>query len=101
MSKPFFKMVTKTKDPTKCKSMDALRFKKRLGFFIFKDRHLPLDDFVRKSRAPVEHLFNCHEWCDSEWCYAKALTEKSHQAVISRNSKASSILYWYYYFMLF
>ena len=28
MSKPFFKMVTNTKDPNKCKMIDALRIKK-------------------------------------------------------------------------
>ena len=30
MAKPFFKMVTKTKDPRKCKTIDALRIKKYL-----------------------------------------------------------------------
>ena len=67
MSKPFFKMVTTTKDPSKCKIIDALRIKKYLGCYIYKNRTLPLNEFVKKGRAPVEHLFNCHEWCDSEW----------------------------------
>ena len=76
ISKPFFKMVDKTKDPTKCKTIDALRLKKYLGCYIYKNSHLDLNEFVMKSRASIEYLFNCHEWCDSEWCYAKALTEK-------------------------
>ena len=81
MSKPFFKMVTTTKDPSKCKMIDALRIKKYLGCFIYKNRTLPLEQFVKKANAPVEHLFNCHEWCDSEWCYAKALTEQTMERV--------------------
>jgi len=86
MSKPFFKMVSKTKDPTKCKTIDALRIKKYLGCYIYKSRNLPLDVFVKNSKAPIEHLFNCHEWCDSEWSWAKAMTDKSHEATITRST---------------
>ena len=25
------------------------------------------------GNAPVEHLFGCHEWCGSSWCYAKEI----------------------------
>ena len=82
MSKPFFKMVTTTKDPSTCKMIDDLSIKKYLGCFIYKNRTLPLCEFVNKARAPVEHLFNNHEWCDSEWCFAKALTENAMQQVV-------------------
>ena len=82
-------MVTTTKDPSKCKMIDALRIKKYLGCFIYKNRTLPLNEFVKKGRAPIEHLFNCHEWCDSEWCYAKDLTEKSHERTMNLVNKVS------------
>ena len=36
MSKPFFKMVTKTKDPMKCKTIDALRIK-MFGLFYLQE----------------------------------------------------------------
>ena len=26
-------------------------------------------------KAPVEHMFGCHEWCDREWCWAKDVEE--------------------------
>ena len=26
-------------------------------------------------RAPVEHIFGCHEWCDKEWCWSKEIDE--------------------------
>jgi len=79
-------MVSKTKDPSKCKTIDALRIKKYLGCYIYKSRNLPLDVFVKNSRAPIEQLFNCYEWCDSERCWAKAMTEKSHEATIARST---------------
>ena len=31
---------------------------------------------MRKAKAPVEHMFNSHEWCDLEWCWAKQLDDK-------------------------
>ena len=102
MAKPFFKMVTKTKDPTKCKMIDALRIKKYLGCFIYKNKNLPLSEFVQKSRAPIQHLFNCHEWCDSEWCYAKCLSDTSHNNAMARVARVSTIFILYYiYFNLF
>ena len=102
MSKPFFKMVTTTKDPNLCKMIDALRIKKYLGCFIYKNRHLPLSDFVKKAHAPIEHLFNCHEWCDSEWCFAKSLTEKSHERTMARVTEVSKYdLLFYFYFLFY
>ena len=92
-------MVSNTKDPSKCKTIDALRIKKYLGCWIYTNRHLPLAEFVNKSRAPIEHLFNCHEWCDAEWCWSKALTEKSHKAVKNRSTLVRLWLNVCYYFM--
>ena len=97
MSKTFFKMVDTTKDPMKCKTIDALLLKKYLGFYIYKDRYLDLNESVMKSRAPIEHLFNCHKWRDSEWYCAKDLTEKLQDV-------AKSLVvfeYYVYYYVLF
>ena len=68
MSKPIFKMVTKTKDPTKCKQIDALRVKKYTGCMIYKNKDLPINEFVINAKAPIEHLFNNHQWCHEDWC---------------------------------
>jgi len=92
MFKPFFLMVKNTKDPNECKMIDALRIKKYLGCCIYKNKHLPINEFVQKAHAPIEHLFNCHEWCDSEWCFAKALTEQSHERTMQVVNKVR-ILY--------
>ena len=83
-------MVSKTKDPSKCKTIDALRIKKYIGCFIYKNREQPLDVMVRNARAPVENMFNCHEWCDGEWCFAKSITEESQNYAVEKCSKVSN-----------
>ena len=25
---------------------------------------------MRRTKAPIEHIFNNHEYCDINWCYA-------------------------------
>ena len=67
MSAPIFKMVTKTKDPYKCKQIDALRIKKCTGCCIYKNRGLPMQEFIANAKAPVEHLSNDHQWCHEDW----------------------------------
>ena len=32
-----------------------------------------MNEMIKKANAPIEHTFNCHEWCDKEWCWAKQL----------------------------
>ena len=36
----------------------------------------------------MEHLFNCHEWCDSFWCWAKELSEESFTEIMSKKDAA-------------
>ena len=87
MAKPVYGKVTDTKDPTKCKKHDADRLKKYIGCYISKSKHLPLEEFCLKARAPVEHLFNCHEWCDGSWCWAKELSDKAFDEIMSKKEK--------------
>ena len=73
MCTPIYKMITSTKDPKKCKKIDFLRVKKYTSCYIYQNRNAPLEDLIKRARAPIEHLFNVHEWCDPEWCWAKSL----------------------------
>ena len=81
MSGPIFKMVTKTKDPSKCKQVDALRVKKYTGCSIYKNKDLPIDEFIANAKAPIEHLFNDHQWCHEDWCWAKGLDKRTHEMI--------------------
>ena len=59
MVKPIFKLCPSppVKDPGRCKTIDCLRLKKYTGCMITKCRHLPLDKFVSKAKAPIKHVF--------------------------------------------
>jgi hypothetical protein len=79
MISPIFKLVTKTKDPSKCKNLDALRLKKYTGCYFSQSRNKPLKEFISSALAPVEHLFNSHTWCDPSWCWAKSLDDVTYK----------------------
>ena len=76
MCKPIFAMVTGTKDPDKCKIVDATRIKRYVSYYIRQNRDKSPLDFVKNAKAPIEHLFNDHTWCDSSWCWSKDMEEK-------------------------
>ena len=84
MSKPAFSKVSNTKDPSKCKKVDALRLKKYIGCFISQSKNLPLKEFCSLAKAPVEHLFNCHEWCDPSWCWARNLSDSIFKEITTK-----------------
>ena len=87
MAKPLFKMAkSESKDPERCKKIDALRLKKYIGCWIYQNRNLPIEEFMAKTSAPVEHLFNCHEWCDHQWCWAKELELKKMELVTANKT---------------
>ena len=61
-------MISNKKDPSKYKKVMPYLLKNIWGALFIKIDIYLLKKFVKKSRAPIEHLFNCHEWCNSEWC---------------------------------
>ena len=73
MCKPIFAMVSNNKDPDQCKLIDATRIKRYTGYYIRQNRNKSIDEFIRNARAPIEHLFNNHEFCNLSWCWAKDL----------------------------
>ena len=75
MVKEIFALALSSKAKSDCEKIDALRLKKYLGCYVGKNKSLPWATFKAKSKAPVEHMFGTHEWCNSEWCYSKELDE--------------------------
>ena len=49
MLKPIFAMVTDTKDPDKCKAVDAARIKRYASYYIRQNREKPLAEFVKNA----------------------------------------------------
>ena len=86
MCKEVFKLALQSKQSSGCELIDALRLKKYIGCFVYKNRHLPPEKFAAKAMAPIEHLFDCHEWCDPEWCYAKEIENRVDTLLTSKKS---------------
>ena len=77
MSSPILKLAQgERKDPKRCKKIDAIRLKKYISCFIYQSRDLPINEFVRKIKAPVEHILNSHDFYDPEWFWEKQLDDK-------------------------
>ena len=70
MVKDIFVMALSSDAKCECKKIDALRLKKYIGCMIAKSKMLPFPQFKKLSKAPIEHLFGCHEWCSCDWCFA-------------------------------
>jgi len=51
---------------------DCLRLKVYYGAWIKKNRNLSLAEFSISSKAPINHLFGCHDYCSETWCPVKA-----------------------------
>ena len=79
MCKGIFALVSDTKDPDRCKMIDAIRIKSYTSYYIAQNREGDLDHFVNNANAPIAHLFNNHTWCDSNWCWAKDMSDKIFQ----------------------
>ena len=75
MVKDIFVMALSSDAKCECKKIDALRLKKYIGCMIAKSKMLPFPQFKKLSKAPIEHLFGCHEWCSSDWCFAAEINE--------------------------
>ena len=81
MVRPIFGLVQSTKNPDEVKMIDALRLKKYVSCYIVQHRNGDFETFVANAKAPVEHLFDNHEFCDESWCYAKELMFQTEQLV--------------------
>ena len=69
----------KPKVDSVCSNADALRIKKYFGYMFNEGRWLTLEQFCQKSKAVVEHLFNCHEFCDPRWCLPSRIQNQTAQ----------------------
>ena len=48
-----------------------------------QNREKGLDEFAKNACAPVEHLFDNHQFCDPAWCWTKDIDDKCHRILIS------------------
>ena len=76
MVKKVFALVKNRKGNNHIKKIDALRLKKYFSCYIAQSREKSIDEFIKNIKAPVEHLFDCHEFCDASWCWTKSIDKK-------------------------
>ena len=62
--------------PQKVSKIDkalAQRLKDYWGVFLKQIRNLDIEtdaqEIIKRSNAPVEHVFNEHKYCSKTWCY--------------------------------
>jgi hypothetical protein len=87
MLKAIFANVSETKTSQNIRKVDAMRIKKYTSFYIMQHRQGDLKKFVQNARAPIEHLFNEHAYCDASWCWAKDIEEKRSEIIHKRWKK--------------
>ena len=46
-----------------------------MGCWVGNSKLLSFNKFKKLSKALVDHLFECHEWCDAHWYYAFEVDE--------------------------
>lgn len=71
VAKPIYALAAAPKSKSLVTKLDAMRIKKYYSYFIKQCRDLPFEEMKRRSLAPVEHLFNNHEYCHESWCVHK------------------------------
>ena len=75
VAKSIFLLSTLPMDSSTCTKVDVIRFKKYFGYMIKENRSKKISEIVFASKAVVEHLFNCHDYCNSNWCRPKKQLE--------------------------
>ena len=71
VAKLIFLLSTLPMSSSACTRVDAIRFKKYLGYMIKENRSKKISEIVFASKALVEHLFNYHDYCNINWCRPK------------------------------
>ena len=79
VAKPIFLLSTLPMGSSTCTKVDTIRFKKYFGYMIKENRSKQISEIVFASKAVVEHLFNCHDFCNSNWCQPKKQFEGTDQ----------------------
>ena len=70
VSKKFFDLAYATVAKSRVSIAIAKRMKTNWGNLIKQNRGNSIETFVQNAKAPLEHIFNNHQYCDAQWCLA-------------------------------
>ena len=76
MAKYFYSLAAMPKKKLVVKKSHAGRLKKYWGYFINQQGYNNLDGMKNASKAPLNHLFDIHYFCDSTWCMTKKMKQQ-------------------------
>ena len=68
VSKHFYKLASVPVGKSRASKNMAKRIKKNWGYMIRQNKGKSIEEFVKSSNAPLEHMFDNHVYCDPEWC---------------------------------
>ena len=70
VAKHFYALASAPVSSSRVTNDHAKRMKKNWGYMLQLNTQTPMNTFVEKSKAPLEHMFNNHKYCTVEWCQA-------------------------------
>lgn len=85
VAKEIYTLAKQAKALSLVMKLEAIRIKKYYGYCIKQTRNLPFEEMYLRRYAPLEHMFDNHEHCDSSWCHKKRSMEKDKEIGKSRN----------------
>jgi hypothetical protein len=81
LGKYLFRLANKNRSETECTKVDAERIKRNWSYCVHSGTDIPFDEFCTTMKAPLEHLFNNHDYCNAEWCrYLQAKDDEGRMA---------------------
>ena len=76
IAKYFFQLAQKPLYQSPVTKDLALKMKQYFGYMLKQQRYNTLDEIRHASKAPLQHLFNDHNYCETSWCLAKRAKEQ-------------------------
>ena len=67
IAKSIFHLANVSKNIRSCTKIDAIRFKKYVGYMLKTNHNRSISEISNISKVVIEHLFNCHDYCNIAW----------------------------------
>ena len=68
IAKSIFNLANTSKKISSCTIIDAIRFKKYVGYMLKTNRNRSISEISNASKVAIGHLFDCHGYCNISWC---------------------------------
>ena len=76
VARKIYALVPLPKSQSTCVNGDAVRFKMNFGYFLKRHRNGTLEEMRIAKNAVIDHSFDFHEYCSTQWCLPKKEQEE-------------------------